>query len=166
MTLGPSQLRRYAEAIVKASLGVAKGDFLLVQGHPEHRELVVATAEAGYRAGATTVDVSYYDPLVERAHFEHGSKDSLGIVSPWAMRRMRELVKPAGARAVITGEVDHGYLDGIDPKRIAADAAGIADQTRFFRRANLDLNARWTGAAWVRPAGSTMCARSRGARRS
>jgi len=30
MTLGPSQLRRYAEAIVKASLGVAKGDFLLV----------------------------------------------------------------------------------------------------------------------------------------
>jgi aminopeptidase len=146
--LEPDELRRYADAIVKASLGVGKGDFLFVQGHPEHREIVVATAAAGYRAGATTVDVSYYDPLVERAHYEHGSKDSLGVVSPWALRRMRELVKPEGARAVITGEVDHGYLDGIDPKRIAADSAGVAAQTKFYRRANLDLNARWTGAAW------------------
>ena len=73
--LEPDELRRYADAIVKASLGVAEGDFLFVQGHPAHREIVVATAAAGYRAGATTVDVTYYDPLVERAHYEHGSKD-------------------------------------------------------------------------------------------
>src|SRR5258705_5883931 len=146
--LEPDELKRYADAIVKASLGVARGDFLFVQGHPEHREVVVATAAAGYRAGATNVDVVYYDPLAERAHYEFGSKESLGQVSPWALRRMRELVKPSGARAVITGEADHGYLDGIDPKRIAADTAGVAAETKFYRRANLDLNARWTGAAW------------------
>jgi aminopeptidase len=146
--LEPDELKRYADAIVKASLGVARGDFLFVQGHPEHREIVVATAAAGYRAGATNVDVVYYDPLAERAHYEFGSKESLGQVSPWALRRMRELVKPNGARAVITGEADHGYLDGIDPKRIAADTAGVAAKTKFYRRANLDLNARWTGAAW------------------
>ena len=146
--LDSDERRRYADAIVKASLGVGKGDFLLVQGHPEHREIVVATAAAGYRAGATTVDVTYYDPLVDRAHYEYGSKESLGQVSPWALGRMRELVKPYGARAVTTGEVDHGYLDGIDPKRIAADTAGVAAKTKFYRRANLDLNARWTGAAW------------------
>jgi aminopeptidase len=146
--LDAADVRRYADAIVKASLGVGKGDYLLVQGHPEQREMVVATAEAGYRAGAKIVDVSYYDPLVERAHFEHGSKESLGVVSPWALRRMRELVQPTGARAVIAGEADHGYLDGIDPKRLSADAAGVARQTKFYRRANLDLNARWTGAAW------------------
>ena len=146
--LDSDERRRYADAIVKASLGVGKCDFLLVQGHPEHREIIVATAAAGYRAGATTVDVTYYDPLVDRAHYEYGSKESLGQVSPWALGRMRELVKPYGARAVTTGEVDHGYLDGIDPKRIAADTAGVAAKTKFYRRANLDLNARWTGAAW------------------
>ncbi|MEP6812655.1 MAG: aminopeptidase [Actinomycetota bacterium] len=146
--LESDECRRYADAIVKASLGVGRGDFLFVQGHPEHREIVVATAAAGYRAGATTVDVTYYDPLVERAHYEYGSKESLGKVSPWALGRMRELVKPYGARAVITGEVDHGYLDGIDPKRIAVDTAGVAAKTKFYRRANLDLDARWTGAAW------------------
>src|SRR5204862_713156 len=46
------------------------------------------------------------------------------------------------------GTVDQCDLDGIDPKRIADDAAGVARQTKFFRRANLDLNARWTGAPW------------------
>jgi len=147
--LDPQARTRYADAIVKASLGVGKGDYLFVQGHPEHREMVVAVAEAGYRAGATTVEVVYYDPLVSRAHLEHGSKDALGVVSPWALQRMRELVKPHGARAVLTGEVDHGYLDGIDPKRIAADQAGVAAKTKFFHRKNLDLDARWTGAAWA-----------------
>jgi aminopeptidase len=146
--LSADERARYAEAIVKASVSVRKGDYLLVQGHLEHRELVVAVAEAGYRAGASTVDVVYHDPLVERAHYLYGSKESLGVVTPWAMRRTRELVKPHAARAVVTGEADHDYLDGIDPKRIAADQGAVAEQLKFFRKANLDLNARWTGAAW------------------
>jgi aminopeptidase len=146
--LEPSQLRRYADAITKASLGITKGDVLLVQGSCAHRELVVAVAEAGYRAGAEVVDVSYYDPLAERARLEHGSKAALGVVTPWALRRMRELVKPHGARAVIIGTSEPDYLHGIPNRRIATDVAGVARQTKFFQRANLDLDARWTGAGW------------------
>jgi aminopeptidase len=146
--LDPSQLRRYADAITKASLGITKGDVLLVQGSCAHRELVVAVAEAGYRAGAEVVDVSYYDPLAERARLEHGSTAALGVVTPWALRRMRELVKPHGARAVIIGTSEPDFLHGIPNRRIASDAAGVAKQTKFFQRANLDLDARWTGAGW------------------
>jgi aminopeptidase len=109
---------------------------------------VVAVAEAGYRAGAEVVDVSYYDPLAERARLEHGSKAALGVVTPWALRRMRELVKPHGARAVIVGTSEPDYLHGIPNRRIATDVAGVARQTKFFQRANLDLDARWTGAGW------------------
>jgi aminopeptidase len=146
--LGPDELRRYADAIVKASLGISHGDLLVVQGEPEHRELVVAVAEAGYRAGAQIVEVTYADPLVTRARLRHGRDDALGVVTPWALRRLRELVKPYGARATITGVSEPGYLDGIPSKRIATDIARAAARTRFFQRANLDLRARWTGAAW------------------
>jgi aminopeptidase len=146
--LEPDQLRRYADAIVKASLGVARDDVLVVQGEPAHRELVVAVAEAGYRAGARIVDVLYADPLVARARLAYARDDALGIVPPWSLRRLRELVQPRGARAAITGVSEPGYLDGIPPNRIATDISRAAARTRFFQRANLDLKARWTGAAW------------------
>jgi aminopeptidase len=146
--LEPEELRRYADAIVKASLGVSRGDLLVVQGEPAHREIVVAVAEAGYRAGAEIVDVLYVDPLVTRARLEYGRDEALGVIPPWSMRRLRELVKPYGARAAITGVSEPGYLDGIPPKRISLDITRVAAKTQFFQRTNLDLAARWTGAAW------------------
>src|SRR5665213_3322245 len=75
--LEPAQLRRYADAIAKASLGVGKGDTLLVTAEPAHRELAVAVVDAGYRAGARVADLWYADPLAIRARLLHGSDESL-----------------------------------------------------------------------------------------
>lgn len=146
--LEPEELRRYADAIVKASLGLKAGDTLVVQGEPAHRELMVAVAEAGYRAGATIVETAYHDPLVARAKLLYGRDEAIGAVPPWAVRRARELVKPTAARAAITGVSEPGYLDGIPPKRIALDGARAMERLRFLQRASLDMRARWTGAAW------------------
>ena len=146
--LEPAQLRRYADAIVKAGLGVALGDTLVVQAEPAHRELAVEVVAAGYRAGATIVELQYYDPLVTRARLLNGRDESLGAFSPWAKRRMQELAKPSAARAAITGESEPGYLDGIPPKKIGLDFSRAAEQSKAFRRANLDMRARWTGAGW------------------
>jgi aminopeptidase len=146
--LEPAELRRYADAIVKASLGVVKGDTLLVTAEPAHRELAVAVVESGYRAGARICELLYAEPLATRARLLHGSDEALGVVSPWAERRFREIIKPNGARAAITGEIQPGYLDGIPPKRLATDIGRAAKRTVFYRRANLDLKARWTGVAW------------------
>ena len=146
--LEPAALKRYADAIVKASLGVAKGDTLVVQAEPAHRELAVEVVAAGYRAGAEIVDLQYYDPLVSRARLLNGNDAALGAVSPWSRTRMKELMKPTGARAAIIGESEPGYLDGIPAKKISTDFARTAEGTKAFRRANLDMRARWTGAGW------------------
>jgi aminopeptidase len=146
--LEPQQLRRYADAIVKASLGVGKGDTLVVSGELEHRQLMLATAEAGYRAGATISDVEYGDPLAYRLRLEHGTAEARRTISPWRLREYRELVKPTAARAHINGTSEPGYLDGIPPKRIADSQAQVAKQIRWFQRANLEMRARWTIAAW------------------
>jgi aminopeptidase len=146
--LPAESLERYADAIVGASLVIAKGDTLVVQGEPEHRELLVAIAGAAYRAGAQFVDVVTADPLVMRARLLNGTDDAIGALSPWARRRLRVVTGPRGALAAITGEGEAGYLDGVPPERIAADYSGFAKQTAFFRRAQLNMRARWTIAAW------------------
>src|ERR1700757_1302624 len=94
--LPPESLERYADAIVRASLGIEKGDTLVVQGEPEHRELLVAVAGSAYRAGARFVDVVTSDPLVMRARLLNGSDEALGALSPWTRRRDREASKPHG----------------------------------------------------------------------
>lgn len=146
--LPPESLSRYADAIVSACLGIEQGDTLVVQGEPEHRELLVAVAESAYRSGAQYVDVLTLDPLVMRARLLHGTDDALGAVSPWARRRFREVASPHGALAQITGEGDGGYLDGVPPERIATDYSRLAKHVAFLRRAQLNMRARWTIAGW------------------
>jgi aminopeptidase len=146
--LNPDERRRYADTIVKAALSLRAGDTLVVQAEPAHREIAVECVAAGYRAGATIVDLQYYDPLVTRARILNGRDEAIGAVSPWARRRMAELSKPTGARAAIVGESEHGYLDGVPSKKIGLDIVRTAEQTKAFRRANLDMRARWTGAGW------------------
>src|SRR5262245_8761597 len=141
-------MRRYADAVVKASLGVKKGDTLVVSGETPHREFMLAVVEAGYRAGATISDIDYADPWAYRAKLLHGTSAARAAISPWRMRAFRELVKPASARAHIHGTADLGYLDGIPPKRIAESQAQVAAQLKWFHSANLDMRARWTIAAW------------------
>jgi aminopeptidase len=146
--LPPESLARYADAIVRASLGIEKGDTLVVQGQPEHRELLVAVAESAYRAGARFVEAVTADPLVMRARLLHGSDDALGALSPWSRRRLREASGPHGALVQIAGEGEAGYLDGVPPARIATDYARLAKQVGFVRRAQMDMRARWAIAGW------------------
>jgi len=53
--LAPEELARYADAIVKASLGFRRGETLVIQAEPVHRAAALATAAAAYRAGAHAV---------------------------------------------------------------------------------------------------------------
>jgi len=146
--LPPESLARYADAIVRACLGIEKGDTLVVQGQPEHRELLVAVAESAYGAGARYVDAVTADPLVMRAKLLHGTDDAIGALSPWSRRRLREVSGPNGALAHITGEGEAGYLDDVPPARIASDYSRMAKQTAFVRRAQLNMRARWVIAGW------------------
>jgi aminopeptidase len=146
--LPPDALARYADAIVRASLGIEKGDTLVVNGEPEHRELLVAVAESAYRAGARFVDVVTGDPLVLRARLLYGGDDTLGVQPPWSLRRLREASAPHGALAYIAGDGEAGYLDGVPPQRIATHYARRAKQLGFLRRAQLDMHSRWIIAGW------------------
>lgn len=88
------------------------------------------------------------DPLVTRARLLHGSDDALGALAPWIRRRLRDASSPQGASAYIMGAGEAGYLDGVAPERIATDYQRFAKQIGFVRRAQLNMEARWSIAAW------------------
>jgi aminopeptidase len=146
--LDAGSLGRYADALVTGCVGLRRGDVLVVQGQPAHRELMVALAEAGYRAGARLVDVTYNDPRVAAARIRHGRPEAIGAVSDWARRRARTLVGPDAAVVSVIGEGEPGVFDGLPPERLAADHARAAKTLSWYVKATLDGRVRWAGAAW------------------
>lgn len=149
--LEPEQLERYADAVVHACLGLAEGDLLAVNAAPGHRELAVALADAGYRAGARLVDVSYIDPHARAARIRHAPDEHLGHVPEWDIRRERALRQPDAASVSIMGEADPGVFDGLPAERVADDFARQAKRLKPFYRGAQAGKRRWVGVAWPTP---------------
>jgi aminopeptidase len=146
--LEPEQLGRYADAVVQACLGVGEGELLIVRALPEERELAVALAEAGYRAGARYVDVFYDDPRARAARVRYGREDELGSLTPWELRRYRAAIEPTTANVTITPISEPGVFDGLPTERVALEHARSDKELAFVRRASQRGLRRWTGVAW------------------
>ncbi|MGH3132026.1 MAG: aminopeptidase, partial [Gaiellaceae bacterium] len=146
--LDPEERARYADAIVLGCLRLAEGDTLFVNGEIAHRELVVALTEAGYRAGARHVDVSYHDPRAQAARVRHARDEHLGPVTPWQRARLRAKLEPASVSVTLLGEADPGVFDGLPPERVAEDSLRTVRKVKWFANASLDGRLNWAGAGW------------------
>jgi aminopeptidase len=150
--LPPHDLARYADAVVKVGLSIGKDDDLIVTCQPAHRELAVALVEAGYRAKARSVEISYVDPLVRAAYLKSAPDSSIGFMTPWRAARARAATKPGTATLLIAGESMPGALNGIPGERLAADATRPLKRFPDIRRAARLGKRRWGIVAWPVPA--------------
>ena len=146
--LEAEQLARYADAVVKIGISVGRDDDLLINCQPAHREFAVALVEAGYRAGARSVDVEYVDPLVRAAYLRTAPEKSIGYVAPWRGSRVRASTRPETATLLIAGEGEPGALNGIPGKRLADDVTRAAKRFGDVRRAARLGKRRWSIVAW------------------
>jgi aminopeptidase len=133
-------------------LGIGAGDDLIVTCQPAHRELAVAVVEAAYKAKARSVEVDYVDPWVREAYLRTAPEKALGHLTPWRAARMRATTKPETATLLIAGESEPGVLNGIRPKRIAADMTRPLDRLPDVRRLWRQGRRRWAIVAWPVPA--------------
>ena len=139
---------RYANAIVDVGLALGRGDDLLVTCQPYHREFAVAVVEAGYRAGARSVDVDYIDPLVRAAYLRSAPDKAIGHVSPWRASRIRASKKAGTATLFVAGEGEPGAYEGIDGRRMADDLTRSQERFADVRRAARLGKRRWAIVAW------------------
>ncbi len=117
--LDPATLARYADLVAVTCLALQPDDVLFLAAHTEHRELLVALAEAAYRAGASIVDIAYDEPRAAAARVRYATDENLGLLPDWQARRLRASKGPDRASLFVVGEADPGVFDGLAPERVA-----------------------------------------------
>jgi aminopeptidase len=121
VTAPPGLLERWAELVVAFAANVQPGQVVGIGAEPGKEPFVRALAEQAYARGARFVDVLYFDMHVKRARLLHAPEDSLDYVPPWYGQRLLELGRLHAARIGLTGPVDPGALEGVDPRRAGKD---------------------------------------------
>ena len=144
-------LTRYADAIVRDGLQIGPGDLLAVHGEPAHRDLVVALAESGYRAGARHVDVLSVDPRVTRARALGAGADTLDWRPGWEDARMQELVDANGGIVWLNGAEEPDLMAAVPPSAASTtvfERPGLGP----YREAVATAKARFVVASYPTPA--------------
>jgi len=109
-------LPAYADLIVRVGTNVQPGQTLLINALLDHAPLVRELSEAGYRAGARFVDVTYIDMHVRRSFIEHAAEEDLTYTQPWTLARSSSL--DGNALIMIAGDPEPTLLADVDPSRV------------------------------------------------
>jgi aminopeptidase len=134
----PGALERWARLAVRFGANVQPGQIVAVGSEPGKEAFHRAIAAEAYRAGARFVDVAVFDLHVKRARLEHADPETLGFVPSWYGERMLALGEQRCARIGMTGPVDPGVMDGIEP------ALAGRDQLPYLRELTTVVNDRTT----------------------
>jgi aminopeptidase len=152
-TLPAAELARYADALVRCGAGLRRGDTLVVNAEPGHREGAVALVEAAYRAGAAYAEVQLVDPFVRAAQLRSAPERSLGLVTPWREKYFRERERPEVAAINLYSETEPEALKDVDPERAGRTEAAADRQLPWLNAGSARRRyaiVPWATDAWAR----------------
>ena len=133
---------RLAELAVRVGANLQPGQELVVFGDVEHAQLVRATMEAGWRAGASDVQCRYVDAYERLFLGRYAADDRLDRSSFAILASLDHLDAGERALVMVTGDATPDLLAIIDPARVAR----IVPVEAMRRRAEI-----WgrRGVAWT-----------------
>jgi aminopeptidase len=140
-------LTPYADLIVRVGANVQPGQTLLINALVDHAPLVRELTEAGYRAGARFVDVTYIDMHVRRSFIEHAAEDDLTYTQPWTLERSSSL--DGNALIMIAGDPEPTLLADLDPSRVGKTRPIKALEAQLASQNARTVN--WNIAAYPTP---------------
>jgi aminopeptidase len=97
------RLDRFAEVAVKAGLGVAHGQELLITAPLDAVPLVRRVTEHAYKAGASLVTTFYVDEEATLARFQYAPDDAFDRTNVWLQDAIANAYRSGAARLGITG---------------------------------------------------------------
>ena len=144
-------LDRLADIAVRAGLGLAAGQELVMTATVDALPLVRRITEHAYKAGATLVTTLLSDEESALLRFRYGADASFDASSSWLYEGMAQAYRNGAARLAITGN-DPALLSREDPDKVSRVNRAYS---KAYRPA-LELIARheinWTIVACATPA--------------
>ena len=113
-----SNLKKYADLIVKIGLNLQPGQRLLLRAPIESAPLARALSASAYESGSRLVDVIFVDEQLNLVRFQHAPRDSFEEYHPWREKAMLDCLEDGGALFSILGE-SPDLLQEQDPKLVS-----------------------------------------------
>ena len=111
------KLDRLAEVAVRAGLGIAPGQELLVTATMEAAPLARQIAEHAYKAGASLVTTLLSDELAALARFRYSTDAGFDTAPTWLYEAMAQAYRSGAARLAIAGN-DPSLLSKENPDHV------------------------------------------------
>ena len=112
------KLDRLAEVAVRAGLGLASGQELVMTATLDCVPLARKITEHAYKAGASLVTVLYTDEEASLLRFRYGADATFDSAPGWLYEGMAQAFRSGAARLAITGN-DPGLLSREDPEKVS-----------------------------------------------
>ena len=119
--IGESEMKAYAELVIRIGANVAPGQDVVIEGNVEHASFVRALAEEAYAVGAHYVELSYWEPHGKKSRLTHAPEDTLSWTPPWLDARNEHLTTNRGCSIIVHGEPEPDLLAHLDPRRVGLD---------------------------------------------
>jgi aminopeptidase len=140
-----------AEIAVRAGLGLAQGQELLITASLDAIPLARRITEHAYKAGASLVTTLFTDEIGALLRFRYGQEASFDAAASWLYEGMAQAYRSGAARLAIAGN-DPSLLSQEDPEKVSR----VNRATSKAYRPALELIARhainWTIVACATPA--------------
>jgi aminopeptidase len=144
-------LARLAEVAVRAGLGLAPGQELVMTATLDAIPLARRITEHAYKAGASLVTTLFTDEEAALLRFRHGQDAGFDAAPSWLYEGMAQAYRSGAARLAITGN-DPSLLSREDPEKVSR----VNRATSKAYRPALELITRheinWTIVACATPA--------------
>jgi aminopeptidase len=144
-------LDRLAEVAVRAGLGLAAGQELVMTCTLDAVPLAQRITEHAYKAGASLVTTLFTDEEAALLRFRHGSPASFDTAASWLYEGMAQAFRSGAARLAITGN-NPSLLSKEDPEKVSRANRAMSKAYRPALELITRHEINWTIVACATPA--------------
>ncbi|HXC31732.1 MAG TPA: aminopeptidase [Verrucomicrobiae bacterium] len=144
-------LDRLAEVAVRAGLGLAPGQELLMTATLDALPLARRITEHAYKAGASLVTTLFTDEEAALLRFRYGADASFDTAASWLFEGMAQAFRNGAARLAITGN-DPSLLSKEDPEKVSRANRAMSKAYRPALELIVRHQINWTIVACATPA--------------